>query len=85
MPDKTLTVLYFAWVRDVTGKAQETIELPAAGMTGHDLVMLLSERYPALESRAKRLHLAINQDHAPLETQLSNRDEIALFPPVTGG
>lgn len=85
MPGKTLTVLYFAWVRDVTDKAQEEIELPPEGMTGRDLVALLAARYPALKPRAERLHLAINQDHAPLETQLLPSDEIALFPPVTGG
>lgn len=85
MADAMLNVLFFAWVREVTGKEEEQIPFPADGLTGGQLIDILAERYPGLKARAGRLHIAVNQEHVAPSTALKASDEVALFPPVTGG
>jgi molybdopterin synthase sulfur carrier subunit len=85
MADETLTILFFAWVREVTGKDQDQVPFPADGLTGSQVIDILVERYPGLKDRASRLHIAVNQDHVAPSTPLKPSDEVALFPPVTGG
>ncbi|MEM7570814.1 MAG: molybdopterin converting factor subunit 1 [Pseudomonadota bacterium] len=77
-------VLYFAWVRESAGVDEDDIALPV-GATGDDLKAHLLDVYPALKERADKLQLAINQSHADWSTQLTAGDELAVFPPVTGG
>jgi len=81
----TITVIYFAWVRELTGIDSEAIALPGEGVTGAQLLARLCETYPGLKDRADRLHIAINQEHADPQTLLKPGDEVAFFPPVTGG
>jgi molybdopterin synthase sulfur carrier subunit len=82
-----LNVLYLARLREAFGRRQETIEL-AAGSSAADLVALLRDRGGAwagelAEGRAVRI--AVNQEMSPPATLLRDGDEVALFPPVTGG
>ncbi|MEO0411972.1 MAG: molybdopterin converting factor subunit 1 [Pseudomonadota bacterium] len=85
MPDTTAyTVLYFAWVREAAGVDEEQIHLEA-GATGNDLKAHLLSAYPGLSVRQDKLNLAINQEHADWATVLKPSDELAVFPPVTGG
>lgn len=83
-----LTVLYFASVRAAIGKSQERMEKPASVETVGDLLAHLRSLGPEYErglDAAKTVKCAVNQDFAPLETVLSADDEVAFFPPVTGG
>jgi molybdopterin synthase sulfur carrier subunit len=81
-----LRLLYFAWVRERIGTAEETLDLPATIMTPQDLVAHLgaSPRYAPLAD-TRRLRVAINQETAKWDAALADGDEVAFFPPATGG
>jgi sulfur-carrier protein len=83
-----LTILYFAWLRERTGLSQESVALPAGVRTVGDLVAWLAERSPghasALANR-RTVRCAVNQDFAEPTTAVHPGDEVAFFPPVTGG
>jgi molybdopterin converting factor subunit 1 len=79
-----VTVRYFAGHRDITGRAEERIEL-APGATLGELWELLIERYPRLRAYSGRLLYAINQEYGSLTAELHDGDEIAFIPPVSGG
>ena len=83
-----LTVLYFAWLRERVGVAEETLSPPASVETVADLVHYLSgldQRHAnAFKDRAT-IRCAVNQEFADPSTRLRAGDEVAFFPPVTGG
>lgn len=84
----TVKLLYFAWVREQTGLAQEQIELPASVRTVADLMAWLKTRGPEFETafaRANVIRAAIDQTHVKHDAQVAGAREIAFFPPVTGG
>lgn len=84
----SVTVLYFAWLRERVGTSQEICELPPGEVTVSELVGLLAGRSPrhaaAFENR-RTIRCAVNQEFADPATVLRPRDEVAFFPPVTGG
>ncbi len=83
-----MKILYFAWLRTKIGVATETVEPPAEVATVGALVEWLKARSPqhadAL-ANSKVVKVAVNQEHVPYDHPLSPGDEVALFPPVTGG
>jgi sulfur-carrier protein len=79
-----VTILYFAWVRDAVGVAEEKVELPDGVATVADLADLLAMRHPVFVDR-KRLRVAVDQVMARFDTDISGASEVAFFPPVTGG
>jgi molybdopterin synthase sulfur carrier subunit len=84
----TLTVLYFAWLRERAGLAEETVETPASVVTVADLIAFLRARGPrhaAAFADTRVIRCAVNQDFADPATELRPGDEVAFFPPVTGG
>jgi molybdopterin synthase sulfur carrier subunit len=83
-----MNVLYFAWVRQKTGRSEEVIEHTPSLRTVADLAAMLRARgggYAEAFADLTRLRAAVNQVHAGLDTVLAAGDEIAFFPPVTGG
>ena len=81
-------LLYFARLREVFATGQETPELPDSVTTLADLLDWLRQRGGAwaVELAAGRAYrVAINQDLAEHDTVLRENDEVAIFPPVTGG
>jgi molybdopterin synthase sulfur carrier subunit len=81
-------VLYFASVREKVGRESEEIELPADVATLGALRAHLRSRGGAwaealAETRA--LRAAVNREMAPPSAPLRAGDEVAFFPPVTGG
>lgn len=83
-----MTLLYFAWVRQKLGLSEERIELPASVRTVGDLAAHLRSRGNAFESAfsdPSRLRAAVNQEHAHWDSPVQPDDEVAFFPPVTGG
>ncbi|PWC87709.1 molybdenum cofactor biosynthesis protein MoaD [Azospirillum sp. TSH100] len=83
-----MKILYFAWLRSKIGMPTETVDLPAEVTTAGDLVEWLKSRSPrhaeAL-ANSKVVKVAVNQEHVPYDHPISATDEVALFPPVTGG
>tara|TARA_R110002072_G_scaffold517_37_gene3298 strand:- start:9976 stop:10227 length:252 start_codon:yes stop_codon:yes gene_type:complete len=83
-----MKLLYFAWLRTKTGRAEEEIDLPAQVTTVVELLAWLQNRGPGFaEALAdpKAIRVAVNQEYARPGDPLAPGDEVALFPPVTGG
>ena len=80
-----IELLYFAWVRERIGKDSERIALPADVTTVAGLLGWLVARGDAVFSETDRLRVAVNQLFANMDTPVKAGDEIAIFPPVTGG
>ena len=83
-----VTVLYFAGLRESLGCAREQVALAGGTATVSSLVdQLRSRSDPWTDAFApgKRWRVAVNQQMADLATPLRPGDEIAFFPPVTGG
>jgi molybdopterin synthase sulfur carrier subunit len=81
-------LLYFAWVREKIGKAEEIVDLPASLATVADVVAWLRERGPEYAEAFGRpgvVRAAIDRKHVQLAQGIAGAREIALFPPVTGG
>ncbi len=79
-----INVLFFAAMRTLTGKKSEEVELPdAACISG--LKDELIARYPDGELIIKSMLASINQVFADADAELSDGDEVALFPHVSGG
>ena len=84
----TVKLLYFAWVREKAGLAEETVELPAGVATVSDVITWLRSRGPefaAAFERADVIRAAIDQTHVKPDASIVAAREIAFFPPVTGG
>ncbi len=84
----TLTILYFAWLRERAGLAEEVVTPPDSVVTVADLITWLSARslrHAAVFADAQVIRCAVNQDFAAPGTELHAGDEVAFFPPVTGG
>lgn len=83
-----MKLLYFAWLKTKTGCAEEEVALPEEIGTVAELVAWLKTRSPGhAEALAdeKAIRIAVNQAYAKPGDRVSDGDEIALFPPVTGG
>ncbi|MBS7809414.1 molybdopterin converting factor subunit 1 [Roseococcus pinisoli] len=83
-----MQILYFAWVREKVGAAGEDMVLPE-GVTDVGALMRhlgsLSPRHAEAFANPTAIRAAVNQDFATPGTPVSDRDEVAFFPPVTGG
>ena len=79
-----LSVRLFARARDLVGKSEVVVELPA-GATVADLRHRLSVDYPALKSLLENSALAVNDEFADDSSLLPPSSEVALLPPVSGG
>ena len=83
-----MTLLYFAWVRQKVGRSEEQLPLPDGVKTVGELAAWLARRgagYAEAFADPARLRAARNQDHVRFEAAIGADDEIAFFPPVTGG
>ena len=81
-------VLYFAGLREQVGTSAEDVELPAGVSTLAGLRSHLVARGGAWQSafaEARLVRMAVNQDMAQAATSIRAGDEVAFFPPVTGG
>jgi molybdopterin synthase sulfur carrier subunit len=83
-----VTVLYFARLRETLGQGSEQIALPASVRDLEGLRALLMARGGPWEQElapGKPVRAAVNQAMAIGDTQVADGDEVAFFPPVTGG
>ena len=83
-----MKLVYFAWVRERMGRADEQLDKPEGVETVADLINWLQARDEqgayAFE-QAEIIRAAINQEHVSHDMGLSDDDEVAFFPPMTGG
>jgi molybdopterin synthase sulfur carrier subunit len=81
-------VLYFARLREVFGRDREQVELPGHVQTVAGLTEWLRSRGEPWQrelAAGKPVRIAVNQEMAVAATPVRDGDEVALFPPVTGG
>jgi molybdopterin converting factor subunit 1 len=77
-------VLYFGIVRERLGLREETLELPPASSVD-DLMRTLAGRHAAFGAGAASLRVAVNEEYVDSTVTLSENDEVAIIPPVSGG
>jgi molybdopterin synthase sulfur carrier subunit len=83
-----MKAVYFAWVRERVGKAEEEIDPPAEVATVADLIAWLSRRdegYAHAFENPNIIRAALDRAHAKPEARIAGAREIAFFPPMTGG
>ncbi len=83
-----MKLLYFAWIRTKIGLPEEEVALPGHIATVGDLVDWLSARggnYAAALKDRRVVKVAVNQEYVGWDHPVKIGDEVALFPPVTGG
>ena len=78
-------VLYFAGVRDVVERAEESCELPDDVVTIGDFARFVGERHPGLRDRLAAVRIARNARFAEVSERIADGDVLALIPPVAGG
>lgn len=75
---------YFASLREIVGRQEETLSLPEETNVAGARALLL-ERYPRLESSLARAVCAVNHQYVGQEMALKEGDEVVFIPPVGGG
>lgn len=83
-----MRVLYFAWLRAKAGTGEETVEPPPGVTDVAGLIDWLKTRSPghaAAFAEMSAVKVAVNQDYVGLDHPVKTGDEVAFFPPVTGG
>ena len=81
-----MIIKYFAWIKDITKIDQEKINKDYPQSIS-ELKEYLSKKYPDLEKHINKetLRYAVNMEYTSVNEKLSSYDEIAIFPPVSGG
>jgi molybdopterin converting factor subunit 1 len=79
-----INIRLFATLRQLAGWPQQVLELPE-GATVADALAELDRRYPELTIARRSIYVAVNQEYARGTQVLNEGDEMALFPPVSGG
>ena len=83
-----MRAVYFAWVRERVGKAEEELDPPPTVTTVGDLIAWLSrqgENYGIAFDKPTTVRAALDRVHARHETPIAGAKEVAFFPPITGG
>ena len=85
---RLMRILYFAWLRERIGAAEEDLSLPPEVATVGDLTLWLRSRgpgYAAAFASENVVRCAVDQEFASAAAPLAGAAEVAFFPPVTGG
>ena len=83
-----MIIKYFSWIKEHGGKSEEQIELPDHIKNVNELINHLNEidnKYSLIFDKKELIKIAVNKTYSSFETNISNSDEIAFIPPVTGG
>ena len=77
-------LLFFASIKDIVGARQIDVEIPSGSTVGQ-LLGLLEEKYPRIAGYRSILLTSVNEEYAKPDTTIADGDEVAIFPPVSGG
>lgn len=83
-----MKILYFAWVRERVGKAEENLDPPSNVRTVSDLMTWLvarGEEYANAFATPRVIRAAIDHAHVKPDASIAGAREVAFFPPMTGG
>ena len=83
-----MIIKYFSWIKEHIGKSEEQIDLPSNITNVNQLINYLNEidkKYYIIFEKKELIKIAVNKTYSSFDTNVSNSDEIAFFPPVTGG
>ena len=83
-----MIIKYFSWIKEHIGKSEEQIELPDHVKNINELINYLNEideKYNLIFEKKELIKIAVNKTYSSFDTNISDNDEIAFFPPVTGG
>ena len=79
-----VTVLFFARLRELAGRAEWVCEVPDAA-TVAAVWRACQDATPAISALSSSVSCAVNEDFAPMDTVVHDGDEVAFLPPVSGG
>ena len=83
-----MIIKYFSWIREHVGKTEENLDLPSDVTTINDLIDYLhnlNDQYKIAFAKRDLIKIAVNKTYSSIDTKISQNDEVAFFPPVTGG
>lgn len=83
-----MKLVYFAWLRERIGTGEENLDIPDHVKTGGDLLnwmATLGDDYAAALAVPSVIRVAVNQEIIRHDELIEGANEIALFPPMTGG
>ena len=83
-----MKLVYFAWIRERIGIEEESIDLPETVVTVKDLLVwqqARSEAHAMAFADLETVRVALDQFHAEQSDPITAAEEIAFFPPMTGG
>jgi molybdopterin synthase catalytic subunit len=79
-----VNLLFFASLKDIVGARQLQLDVPS-GATVADLLDRLESSYPKLKPYRSIVLTSVNEEYVELGSPISDGDEVAIFPPVSGG
>ena len=83
-----MVIKYFSWIKEHIGKSEENIILPSHIKNVDQLINYLNEmdeKYNLIFKKKEIIKIAVNKKYSSFDADIKNSDEIAFFPPVTGG
>jgi sulfur-carrier protein len=84
MPKINIVILYFAFIKDITGVKFDLLELPS-DISVKGLIEIILEKYPRLSNIINMIQISVNYKIVDRDTILREGDEVALLPPISGG
>jgi sulfur-carrier protein len=84
----TVKILYFAWLRERLGEAEEELEPPSEVTTVGELMRWLAgrdEEHAAAFANPRVIRAALDRTHVRPDAAIAGGREVAFFPPMTGG
>ena len=83
-----MKILYFSWIKDKVGKSEENIDIDEEINSVNMLIKFLKQKnaiYDEVFKDISSIRVSINMETAKLDDKIKQTDEIAFFPPMTGG
>ena len=83
-----MIIKYFSWIKEHIGKSEEHVVLPNHITNVDQLINYLNQidkKYHLIFKKKEIIKIAVNKTYSSFDANISDDDEVAFFPPVTGG